>query len=144
MKQVEKIWAELSAKEASKEVENTQEVELSEEQVELASAKEVASMASKVNALQKKVRKQTDTSEAKGEVAYRATLDLNESVSELKDLMSRLEKDMTTVTKQVKDLGMNVNDVPALKSSLDIIKDANQAMALGEREVKNQAKGFKV
>ena len=37
MKQVEKIWAELSAKaqEASKEVENTQEVELSEEQVEL-------------------------------------------------------------------------------------------------------------
>ena len=140
MKQVEKIWAELSAKE----VENTQEVELSEEQVELASAKEVASMASKVNALQKKVRKQTDTSEAKGEVAYRATLDLNESVSELKDLMSRLEKDMTTVTKQVKDLGMNVNDVPALKSSLDIIKDANQAMALGEREVKNQTKGFKV
>ena len=34
MKQVEKIWAELSAK-------NTQEVELSEEQVELASAKEL-------------------------------------------------------------------------------------------------------
>ena len=140
MKQVEKIWAELSAKE----VENTQEVELSEEQVELASAKEVASMASKVNALQKKVRKQTDTSEAKGEVAYRATLDLNESVSELKDLMSRLDKDMNDVSKQLKDLGMNPNDVPALSSSLDIIKDANQAMALGEREVKNQTKGFKV
>ena len=140
MKKVESIWAELSAK--AQEV--SQEVELSEEQVELASAKEVASMASKVNALQKKVRKQTDTSEAKGEVAYRATLDLNESVSELKDLMSRLEKDMNDVSKQVKDLGMNPQDVPALKSSLDIIKDANQAMALGEREVKNQTKGFKV
>ena len=137
MKQVEKIWAELSAK-------NTQEVELSEEQVELATAKEVASMASKVNALQKKVRKQTENSEAKGDVAYRATLDLNESVSELKDLMSRLDKDMNDVSKQLKDLGMNPNDVPALSSSLDIIKDANQAMALGEREVKNQAKGFKV
>lgn len=140
MKQVEKIWAELSAKE----VENTQEVELSEEQVELASAKEVKSMASKVNALQKKVRKQTDNSEAKGDVAYRATLDLNESVSELKDLMSRLDKGMNDVSKQLKDLGMNPNDVPALSSSLDIIKDANQAIALGEREVKNQTRGFKV
>ena len=137
MKQVEKIWAELSEK-------NTQEVELSEEQVELATAKEVASMASKVNALQKKVRKQTENSEAKGDVAYRATLNLNESVSELKDLMSRLDKDMNDVSKQLKDLGMNPNDVPALSSSLDIIKDANQAMALGEREVKNQTKGFKV
>jgi len=137
MKKVEKIWAELSAK-------NTQEVELSEEQVELATAKEVASMASKVNALQKKVRKQTENSEAKGDVAYRATLNLNESVSELKDLMSRLDKDMNDVSKQLKDLGMNPNDVPALSSSLDIIKDANQAMALGEREVKNQTKGFKV
>ena len=138
MKQVQKVWAELSAKEASK------EVELSEEQVELASAKEVKSMATKVNSLQKKVRKQTDNSEAKGEVAYRATLDLNESVGELKDLMSRLDKGMNDVSKQLKDLGMNPNDVPALSSSLDIIKDANQAIALGEREVKNQTRGFKV
>ena len=140
MKSVQKLWAELSAK--AQEV--SKEVELSEEQVELATAKEVASMASKVNALQKKVRKQTENSEAKGDVAYRATLDLNESVSELKDLMSRLDKDMNDVSKQLKDLGMNPNDVPALSSSLDIIKDANQAMALGEREVKNQTKGFKV
>ncbi|MCP3684755.1 MAG: hypothetical protein GY861_18970 [bacterium] len=140
MKKVESIWAELSAK--AQEV--SKEVELTEEQVELASAKEVKSMASKVNALQKKVRKQTDNSEAKGEVAYRATLDLNESVSELKDLMSRLNKDMNDVSKQLKDLGMNANDVPALSSSLDIIKDANQAVILGERQVKAESKGFKV
>lgn len=142
MKKVESIWAELSAK--AQEVENTQEVELTEEQVELASAKEVKSMATKVNSLQKKVRKQIDVSEAKGDVAYRATLDLNESVGELKDLMSRLEKDMTTVAKQVKELGMNPQDVPALSSSLDIINDGNQAIILGEREVKNQTRGFKV
>ena len=136
-RKVVNVWAELSAKQ-------NQEVELSEEKVELASAKEVASMASKVNALQKKVRKQTDTSEAKGEVAYRATLDLNESVSELKELMSTLAKDISTVAKQVKELGILPQDVPALQSSLDVIKDANQAMLLGEREVKNQTKGFKV
>ena len=135
MKRVEGVWAELSAK---------QEVELSENQVELASTKEVASMASKVNALQKKVRKQTDTSEAKGDVAYRATLDLNDSVSELKDLMSTLAKDVSIVAKQVKELGILPQAVPALQSSLDVIKDATQAVALGEREVKNQAKGFKV
>lgn len=134
MKQVEKIWAELSAK----------QVELSEGQVELATTKEVASMASKVNALQKKVYKQAENAEAKGDIAYRATLDLNDSVSELKDLMSILDKDMNNISKQLKDLGMNPNDVPSLSSSLDIIKAANQAVANGEREVKNQAKGFKV
>ena len=124
--------------------EQSQKVELSEEQVELATAKEVASMASKVDALQKKVYKQTENAEAKGDIAYRATLDLNDSVSELRDLMSILDKDMNNVSKQLKDLGMNPNDVPAISSSLDIIKVANQALANGEREVKNQAKGFKV
>lgn len=43
MKKVESIWAELSAKE-TQEVENTQEVELSEKQIELSIAAEIAAL----------------------------------------------------------------------------------------------------
>ena len=49
MKKVESIWAELSAKEASKEVENTQEVELSI-QAEIAALEELVSNLDKMAA----------------------------------------------------------------------------------------------
>ena len=138
MKKVESIWAELSAK-------NTQEVELNEEQkVELANVKELKSMSSKANSLQKKVFKQIDNVEAKGDVAYRATLDLNDSVQELKNITKNFRKDFDIISKQMKQLGMNPDDVPGLSSALQILNDSEQAVALGERQVKSESKGFKV
>lgn len=140
MKKVESIWAELSAK--AQEV--SKEVELTEEQVELANVKELKSMSSKANSLQKKVFKQVDNVEAKADVAYRATLDLNDSVQELKNITKNFRKDFDTISKQMKQLGMNPDDVPGLSSALQILRDSEQAVILGERQVKAESKGFKV
>jgi len=135
MKKVEKLWADLSAK----------QVALSEEQkVELANIKELKSMSSKANSLQKKVFKQIDNVEAKGDVVYRATLDLNDSVQELKDITKNFRKDFDTISKQMKQLGLNPNDVPGLSSALQILNDSEQAVGLGERQIKAESKGFKV
>jgi len=97
MKQVEKIWAELSAKQ----VENTQEVELSEEQkVELA----------KIDDL----RKQLDEHMSKGQ---KFQSDLSSMASE----MSRRAQSLESISKEAEDLVQKAKELGIEDSSYSFV-----------------------
>ncbi len=129
MKKVESIWAELSAKaqEASKEVENTQEVELSEEQVELASVKALKTY---IGYLEKgdgdllKLRNQMNAiSDKIGKISGEFTKKLNSHKGNIKNA----EGEVKDVMKALKDLGVDSGN-PDVQKAEATIKDAKQGL----------------
>ena len=118
---VEKIWAELSAK-AAQEVENTQEVELSEEQVELASMSKLESIYKQLdNAMSNAERGTTDIQNAaiKGLKITEDGLNLaDEVLNEIKDIEAA-----------AKELGATV-DISGFQSGALSMKKALQNLSL--------------
>jgi predicted phage-related endonuclease len=98
MKQVEKVWAELSAKE--QEVETPQEVELSEEQkVELSLLDDIKS---KINALKE------------------STADLGNDSREIISARSRMVKKIDTIESRIKPINSMISDYEAKLKDLGI------------------------
>ncbi len=128
MKQVEKIWAELSAKE----VENTQEVELSEEQVELASVgeleKQITSMKSALDYFDKRIA-EGDTY-IKELVKYRNfSLDVYSKLSKVNPKMQEVaQKKLDEFEKAAKELGLSSNNVPQVKEIKRLISETEKSM----------------
>ena len=112
MKSIQKIWAELSAKaqEVSKEVENTQEVELTEEQkVELGLGDNLAKYA-------KGVSKYTNEGDGLIKRAERLMSELKETKSALykwaevgNSIADDIARDSSQFEKAAKDLGVDPN-----------------------------------
>ena len=107
MKQVEKIWAELSAK--AQEVETPQEVELSEEQkVELASVKIVEGLFEEgrqwLQGYKDDVKKMRSIAAGKNKEAAK--------------LASKMEQGAKSLLNSAEKIGMSVNDFPEAEATL--------------------------
>ena len=145
MKQVEKIWAELSAKE----VENTQKVELTEGQVELASAKEL-------NQLYKQIDRKIDGIKSNADKGVKANQNLRKAMesgrSVVKDFRSsitdveadiqRLDSAMKSFEKSIADLGMSPKDSPDWNGANAMMQQAQDVVSKYERQMKELVNTF--
>ena len=126
MKQVEKIWAELSAK--AQEVETPQEVELSEEQkVELSLLDDIKS---KINALKE------------------STADLGDDSRDIISAQSRMVKKIDTIESGIKPIKSMISDYEARLKDLGIddmpkvIFNANNELARIRKKTEQFRKDF--
>ena len=109
MKKVESIWAELSAK-ASQEVENTQEVELNEEQkVELAL---IDDLKARAGAIQKDLSNLSSSGNELADMKRK----MQKMVSSLSDSVSAQQKEINKASQAMDELGVD-------KSSLKYYND---------------------
>jgi len=129
MKQVQKIWADLSAKQ----VDNTQEVELSEEQqVELASVgeleKQIKGMKSALVFFDKRIAE--GDKYIKELIKYRNfSLDVYSTLSKVNPKMQEVAKGkLDKFEKAAKELGVSVNSVPQVKEIKQLISETEKSM----------------
>jgi hypothetical protein len=122
MKQVEKIWAELSAKE----VENTQEVELSEEhKVELASGAKIAAALKKLKAASDRL--------GAADGIYKAVLAYGKVIADAASAKNEAMSVLEEYVKALAALDIKPNEAPAYKSSKAMIDKS-------EKTIKNATK----
>jgi hypothetical protein len=128
MKKVESIWAELSAK--SQEV--SKEVELTEEQVELASVgeleKQITDMKRALDYFDKRIA-EGDTY-IKELVKYRNfSLDVYSKLSKITPKMQEgAQKKLDEFEKAAKELGLSSNSVPQVKEIKRLISETEKSM----------------
>jgi len=128
MKKVENIWAELSAK--AQEV--SKEVELTEEQVELASVgdleKQITGMKSALDYFDKRIA-EGDTY-IKELVKYRNfSLDVYSKLSKVNPKMQEVaQKKLDEFEKAAKELGVSANNVPQVKEIKRLISETEKSM----------------
>ena len=128
MKKVEKLWAELSAK--AQEV--SKEVELTEEQVELASVGELEKQITDM----KRALKFFDERIAEGDtyikelVKYRNfSLDVYSKLSKITPKMQEgAQKKLDEFEKAAKELGLSSNNVPQVKEIKRLISETEKSM----------------
>ena len=119
MKQVEKIWAELSAK--AQEVETPQEVELSEEQkVELASG---AKLASAAKALQKAVEKIGGA-----DAMYKALISFGKVIADASQAQNEANAQLEAYAKALAELDIKPNEAPAYKNVSKMVKESEGSL----------------
>ena len=124
MKQVEKIWAELSAK--AQEVETPQEVELSEEQkVELNSVGELKGLisdAKRIISLQEDGLKMAEKAEAQFKEVMKVVNDAEEitreAIIQSGNKTTEIEKVLSKLEDSANELGINYNDIDGWTDSL--------------------------
>lgn len=152
MKKVESIWAELSAK--AQEVENTQEVELSEEQkVELALTDRVVVMADKLRASEKVMNKRLDshfTAVREIEKAVDQLMNPNDLQDTFKTFMSNLDdlerahqEALQNIKDVENDLGVSIpmpSELSNVVKLLQRFQDAEQQM---RREINEYSQAYK-
>ena len=128
MKSVQKIWADLSAK--AQEV--SKEVELTEEQVELASVgeleKQITGMKSALDYFDKRIA-EGDTY-IKELVKYRNfSLDVYSKLSKVNPKMQEVaQKKLDEFEKAAKELGLSSNNVPQVKEIKRLISETEKSM----------------
>ena len=128
MKSVQKIWADLSAK--AQEV--SKEVELTEEQVELASVgeleKQITGMKSALDFFDKRIA-EGDTY-IKELVKYRNfSLDVYSTLSKINPKMQEAaQKKLDEFEKAAKELGLSSNNVPQVKEIKRLISETEKSM----------------
>ena len=128
MKSVQKIWADLSAK--AQEV--SKEVELTEEQVELASVgeleKQITGMKSALDFFDKRIA-EGDTY-IKELVKYRNfSLDVYSKLSKVNPKMQEVaQKKLDEFEKAAKELGLSSNNVPQVKEIKRLISETEKSM----------------
>jgi hypothetical protein len=128
MKKVEKLWAELSAK--AQEV--SKEVELTEEQVELASVgeleKQITDMKRALDYFDKRIA-EGDTY-IKELVKYRNfSLDVYSKLSKITPKMQEgAQKKLDEFEKAAKELGLSSNSVPQVKEIKRLISETEKSM----------------
>lgn len=110
MKQVEKIWAELSAK-------NTQEVELSEEKVELALADNLAKYAKGVNPYINEGDSLISSAEKMLNEIKSIKSKLQTTANDMNSLADRSASDLVAFEKAAKELGIDPNSNADYKSA---------------------------
>ncbi len=124
MKQVEKIWAELSAK--AQEVETPQEVELSEEQkVELNAIGELKGLisdAKRIISLQEDGLKMAEKAEAQFKEVMKVVNDAEEitreAIIQSANKTTEIEKVLSKLEDSANELGINYNDIDGWTDSL--------------------------
>lgn len=119
MKQVEKIWAELSAKE----VENTQEVELSEEKVELSVAQDLQKGITKVSAEIKKMQSAMSSFEKAQDVFEDAKDALRSAMRDSGDVENAQIDIVNNAETSAKELGVDVSAIKGYKELVDGIEE---------------------
>ena len=128
MKKVEKLWAELSAK--AQEV--SKEVELTEEQVELASVgeleKQITDMKRALDYFDKRIA-EGDTY-IKELIKYRNfSLDVYSTLSKITPKMQEgAQKKLDEFEKAAKELGLSSNNVPQVKEIKRLISETEKSM----------------
>jgi TolA-binding protein len=109
MNRVEKIWQELSAQ---------------PQEVELAKVDDIKAMASKLDSLQNEVNKLRNDALEKDEQSYFANKKMVQSIDEYEKLSKLLTKEVGNLGREIKDMGINPNQVPALSDALQPLADA--------------------
>jgi hypothetical protein len=148
MKKVEKLWAELSAKQ----VENTQEVELSEEQkVELSSVAEIKQIQGKMNNLNGSSNNSLGRAQKNIEAVARAKEDIRDSIRDMEQDISDASKFMkegkaalSSFKKMAKELGLDATsskeykelEITVTNDMVDILNDSKETL----KELKSYAK----
>ena len=117
MKQVEKIWAELSAKEASK------EVELSEEKVELSVAQDLQKGITKVSAEIKKMQSAMSSFEKAQDVFEDAKDALRSAMRDSGDVENAQIDIVNNAETSAKELGVDVSAIKGYKELVDGIEE---------------------
>lgn len=112
MKQVEKIWAELSAK--------AQEVELSEVKVELASGAKIAAAA-------KDLQKAIDNIGG-ADAIYKALVSFGKVIADAAQAKNNAQAELDAYAKALAELDIKPNEAPAYKTVSKIVKDAEAAV----------------
>lgn len=148
MKQVQKIWAELSAKQ----VENTQEVELSEEQkVELASVAEIKQIQGKMNNLNGASNSSLGKAQKSIQAVAKAKEDVRDSIRDMEEDIADASKfikegkaALSAFKKMAKELGLDATsskeykelEITVTNDMVDILNDSKETL----KELKSYAK----
>ena len=146
MKQVEKIWAELSAKEVS------QEVELSEEQkVELSSVAEIKQIQGKMNNLNGSSNNSLGKAQKSIQAVAKAKEDIRDSIRDMEQDIADASKfikegnaALSSFKKMAKELGLDATsskeykelEITVTNDMVDIINDSKETL----KELKSYAK----
>ena len=150
MKQVQKIWAELSAKQ----VENTQEVELSEEKkVELALTDRVVAMADKLRASENVMNKRLDSiftpirEIEKAVSSLQPPSDLQDSfksfMSNLDDLERAHQEALQNIKDVENDLGVSIPMPSELNNVVKLLQRFQDAEQQMRREINEYSQAYK-
>ena len=119
MQRVEKIWQELSAQ--------PQEINLSK-------IDDIKAMASKLDSLQKQAWKLRDDALQKDADSYFANKKMVQALDELEKLSNRLSKEVSELGRDIKDMGINPSQVPALSDALQPLSEAESLIPLAKGE----------
>ena len=126
MKQVEKVWAELSAK--AQEVETPQEsTELSEE-VKLASVKALKTYITRLEKGDSDLQKSRDKILAEADKIGKMGLEFSRKLSSYEGNIENAEEELKNVVKALKDLGVDSGS-PDVQKAEAAIKDAKSGVS---------------
>jgi len=104
------------------------------EKVELAKFDDIKAMASKLDSLQKDAWKLRDDALDKDADSYFANNKMVKAIDELEKLSNRLNKEVDNLGRDIKDMGLNPSQVPALSDALQPLSEAEALIPLAKGE----------